>query len=662
MKKLISLSFLFALVLGLQAQGPEFPLKPSDAIAFAKSKKLPFANGDDLFYQETGTYNKQLMYRNVLRNGVVLNFNQEAAKRIHDRADQTLQLHLPLPNGDEIDLELVKVELFAPGFHAVTGSNGIGVDFDRGVHYQGIVSGVSGSIAAISVFENEVMGLFATPEDGNFVLGRVEGKSMDKADRHILYHDHDLIPKRQFSCATVNDLDDHEHGYVPPISASNKILDRIYIRVFIEIDDDVVTDKGSPAAANSYLAGMWNQIAILFSDQELYYQIAWTKAWDIASPYASITTGNSTKFLSVFKTQTTSLKGANMGHLVSYRISGGEAQSINNGLCVSVNKSLCVSEIQSSYQNIPLYSWSVATMAHEMGHTNGSRHTHACHWNGNNTAIDGCEEVEGSCARPPIPVNGGTIMSYCDVSGHFLNMSKGFGKQVGDTLYNRAVRATCLYRKGTVPHGQLITLTSLANNKLVRMRSVDQKLIASQTIASSKETFELVKVGEGYFALKSLYNNKYVYTPSANPSELLCQDTDVTESSSFLWITNSDNTVSLLSKTKNKWVTAALSGTSFLKASKQKIGTNEKFIVTVVTNAKPLNQDQDLNISLHPNPAGDVLNLEGLAGLTQVEVFDLRGMKLMQTETEGQLDISSLARGTYLIRVDGAKTLRFVKL
>ena len=57
-------------------------------------------------------------------------------------------------------------------------------------------------------------------------------------------------------------------------------------------------------------------------------------------------------------------------------------------------------------------------VTHEQGHLMGSRHTHACVWNGNNTAIDGCGPAagygyEGSCSGAPIPSGGGTIMSYC---------------------------------------------------------------------------------------------------------------------------------------------------------------------------------------------------------------------------------------------------------
>jgi hypothetical protein len=71
-------------------------------------------------------------------------------------------------------------------------------------------------------------------------------------------------------------------------------------------------------------------------------------------------------------------------------------------------------------------------VAHEMGHSFGSRHTHACVWNGNNTAIDGCGPAagygyEGSCSGAPIPSIGGTIMSYCHLTSTGINFNNGFG-------------------------------------------------------------------------------------------------------------------------------------------------------------------------------------------------------------------------------------------
>lgn len=53
-------------------------------------------------------------------------------------------------------------------------------------------------------------------------------------------------------------------------------------------------------------------------------------------------------------------------------------------------------------------------LAHELGHTLGSPHTHSCSWPGG--AIDHCEELEGAneaCPSGSREVVNGTIMSYC---------------------------------------------------------------------------------------------------------------------------------------------------------------------------------------------------------------------------------------------------------
>jgi hypothetical protein len=85
-------------------------------------------------------------------------------------------------------------------------------------------------------------------------------------------------------------------------------------------------------------------------------------------------------------------------------------------------------------------------VTHEFGHLFGSLHTHACVWNGNNTAIDGCfGYVEGSCPLPGYPTGGGTIMSYCQLEGRpGINFNLGFGPQPGNVIRNSVNNASCL--------------------------------------------------------------------------------------------------------------------------------------------------------------------------------------------------------------------------
>ena len=133
-----------------------------------------------------------------------------------------------------------------------------------------------------------------------------------------------------------------------------------------------------------------------------------------------------------------------MANFITTRnLGGGIAQGFS-GLC---NKSHahCTSMIYTTYSPYPTYSWTVMVITHEMGHLMGSRHTHACVWNGNNTAIDGCSgSTEGGCALPGNPAGGGTIMSYCHLTGVGINLTLGFGPQPAALLLGNVNNAVCL--------------------------------------------------------------------------------------------------------------------------------------------------------------------------------------------------------------------------
>src|SRR5690606_31122177 len=99
-------------------------------------------------------------------------------------------------------------------------------------------------------------------------------------------------------------------------------------------------------------------------------------------------------------------------------------------------------KVNPYYQPLPAYSFGVKIIAHELGHTLGSPHTHACAWNGDNTAIDGCSMSEGDCPQGPIPNNdvGATIMSYCTN----INFANGFGPQPALRIRQHIEASSCL--------------------------------------------------------------------------------------------------------------------------------------------------------------------------------------------------------------------------
>src|SRR5690606_33871721 len=115
-----------------------------------------------------------------------------------------------------------------------------------------------------------------------------------------------------------------------------------------------------------------------------------------------------------------------------------------NALCTDWN--YAYSAISKYYEEVPTYSWTIMVMSHEMGHSFGSRHTHNCSWNGNNTAIDGCGSSAGYSdgCTVEIPEEGGTIMSYCHLTWTGINLNLGFGDQPAALIRNNINSKPCL--------------------------------------------------------------------------------------------------------------------------------------------------------------------------------------------------------------------------
>lgn len=377
-----------------------------------------------------------------ISKGTILSIDEVAIEKLLNGNNDFIQLSLPLAERQNLKLNLVRNEIFSEDFALYTSSEpGIPFNYAPGVHYKGVVEGDPTSLVAVSVFNNEVMALIST-DQGNLILGRME---KDRESRHILYAESDIDKNSGFECGTPDDGFGYSEEDLKPQAAGRDAGD--CVRVYIEIDDDIVTQKGGAVPATNYITGLFNQSITLYSNEMINMTISEIKAWTTNSPY----TGNtSSAMLSSYQANTGEFNG-NISHLVSYQASGGIA--VLDNLC-STNPDWrkCFSSIDATYLNVPTFSWSVMVITHEMGHVIGSKHTHACAWNGNNTAIDGCAAVEGTCALPPIPQVGGTIMSYCHITNVGINFTLGFGPQPGTVIRNRVNAAgNCLTTCGPPP-------------------------------------------------------------------------------------------------------------------------------------------------------------------------------------------------------------------
>ncbi|HKR05475.1 MAG TPA: fibronectin type III domain-containing protein [Bacteroidia bacterium] len=414
-------------------------LKPvAQKVSEATNRNASFAR-TELFSVNSATSKQSNQMKSTVADATVLQFSSKDAQNIVSAKPAFLNFIIPTNSGNNIELQLYRSNIFTPDFTLVTsGNNGQPVPYSGGAHYWGIIKGDNSSLAAVSIFDNEVMGIISSTGEGNLVLGKIEN---DAAGNHILYNDRNLNAAPGTDCFTANDNETYD---ALDLQNSNKVLSNC-IRLFWEVDFDIYTGKGSVANAANYVTAVFNQSAIIYANDAIPVELSEIFVWNTTDPYTSTSTSG---LLGQFQTYRNTING-DLGHLLGYAGGGGIAAGFS-GFCASnLNSSQCYSGVQSTYNNVPTYSWTVMVVTHEQGHLMGSRHTHACVWNGNNTAIDGCGPAagygyEGSCSGAPIPPTGGTIMSYCHLNGVGINFNNGFGPQPKAVIINNYNNAACL--------------------------------------------------------------------------------------------------------------------------------------------------------------------------------------------------------------------------
>jgi hypothetical protein len=365
----------------------------------------------------------------VLQRGTLLKTDSHAITELLNNPSPLIRLDIPVASGRNISLDLVEHHIFSPDFEVYTSdSPGSPMNYAQGKHFKGIIHGDPESIVAISVFENEINGLISM-NGGNLMLGKVADS---RENLHILYNDIDLKDKPVWECGTLDDgigyTDEqllYQGGQRDPGDC---------IRVYVEIDDTIVIHMGGATHALNFITSTFNQTITLYANEDISMSVSEILVWTTPSPYNGTT---ASQMLTAFQNNTGVVNG-DLGHLVSFNAMGNGVAAGFDGICNSnPDLSKCFSGIFPVYAVVPAWSWAVNVIAHEMGHLIGSRHTHACVWNFNNTAIDGCSGVvEGNCQLPGIPPEGGTIMSYCHNTNVGTKFNLGFGTQPGNVLRN----------------------------------------------------------------------------------------------------------------------------------------------------------------------------------------------------------------------------------
>lgn len=383
---------------------------------------------------------KQMVYQHAARDLQVVNLDKNELTKLLKEKPEAIEFTFPFENGNLV-VEMIRVDIYSSEFNVETNQRKI-TDYKKGVFYRGIIKGDDKSLVAFSFFENDVVGVTSDLRLGNITLGKAKN-----SEDFVVYSDRKLTGANPFICG-VDEMMVSEKQKVSydPRNSKNTGMTNNCVRIYYEICNKPFIENGSDITNTlNWISAVHNNINTLYVNDGIKMSLKKVYIWESADPY----TGTYDQNLYSFSLNRPFFDG-DLAHLVNFPTTTSVA--FLNSLCNDFR--YAYSGVSLSYSDVPTYSWTIMAMSHEMGHSLGSPHTHSCAWNGNDTPIDWCGptarpviiENEGLwCESDVIPVNGGTIMSYCHLLPNVgVNFSNGFGDQPAALMRQVIDSKTCL--------------------------------------------------------------------------------------------------------------------------------------------------------------------------------------------------------------------------
>jgi hypothetical protein len=385
-------------------------------------------------------------------NSVLLKINSSVYKNILLTKKSNITLKIPLSDRD-IQLILTQSYPFSEDFNVgvITNNNASYISYTHGIHYKGIIKDNPNSIVSLSIFPRYIMAIISD-QTGNYNISPL--KYATEEEDYIIFKDSDFSESNKIAC-NVDDYDirfnpRQKNGLLPePNPVANNFGGTV--RIYFECDFRMYTDFSSNTdSVMNYVSGFFNSVKTLYENESIPIQISQVFIWTTQDPYLQY---NSTlQILKRFSHEKQNNFNGHLAHLISTRTPNMGGIAWLNVLCFPYLASdsagpAAFSNIQTTYSNYPVFSYTVQVVTHELGHNFASKHTHACVWPipGGTGALDSCYQVEGNCyAGPPI-ARAGTIMSYCIfVQGGSISFTSGFGSLPGDTIRTAYSLAPCI--------------------------------------------------------------------------------------------------------------------------------------------------------------------------------------------------------------------------
>jgi hypothetical protein len=365
-----------------------------------------------------------------LKQSAILQLQRESLENILTEKPEHMELQLQDAAGNLWKVDLIQSRSVTNDFVVRTSDSDEDIYVDEALFYRGVVKGDYNSVAAFTVYNGHIVGMISSGL-GNMVLHPME----DEEGSFVFYNDVDLTSNIPFECKAdeldwVGESDSNDEGI-----NSRALSD--CVRVYIECDYALYQNKGSNVTnVVNWITAVYNNVATLYANESINTAISEVFVWTSADSYSKT---NASTALTQFRNLRTTFNG-DLAHLAALGGNNLGGVAWVNAMCTTYK--YAYSNIASTYQNVPTYSWTVMVMTHEMGHNLGSNHTQWCGWSGG--ALDNCYTTEGGCAPGPAPVGGGTIMSYCHLTSYGINLANGFGTQPGNLIRSRVSSVTCL--------------------------------------------------------------------------------------------------------------------------------------------------------------------------------------------------------------------------
>lgn len=413
--------------------------------SFCLSFSQNIFNADNLFRIDNNPVSRA---DDFVSEAVYMDVNLNMLTEIANSDAEILKIPIPISNNEIAEMTLQKFQVFTDDFILRTSGGEMINNYKRPVFYRGKIKNYDG-YATLSISEEEMMGIISIKNRGDFNIGKIKTTQ----DSYIVYNDALVKVDMGIHCS----IDDHpELDRTAGKRVANNLVSRTNcLKFYLEGDYALFVDKGTVSATASFMSGLFAQMATLYANESINIEIKEIKIWNYPDNYP---VDDSFDALSQF-IDNNPVINADLGHLFALGGQGIGGVAWLDVIC-DQGYNFAYSNIISGYNIIPAYSWSVEVITHETGHNIGSRHTHACVWNGNSTQIDDCGneyfydngtpliDIEGyPCyvpANPILPASG-TIMSYCHLlSGIGINFNNGFGIQPGDLIRSKVNVAPCL--------------------------------------------------------------------------------------------------------------------------------------------------------------------------------------------------------------------------